>query len=226
MTVAAAAVRAGRRRLAVVAAALLVGALAAWASSRLTWFSATVPTPRGSTDVAVSGAEVLPVPTALAVLALAGIAAAVAVSGLARRVLGVLLVLVALVTVWTVVAAWTSPPDAARLAVLAGTTAAPGASGAVTATAAPVFALVGAVLVVVAGLLLTLREQGMPRMGARYATADPSGAKRSADPDRTAWEELDAGRDPTLDRVDRVDRVDRAPEPRDGPGRGGGERAD
>ncbi|GAY10585.1 tryptophan-associated membrane protein [Pseudonocardia sp. N23] len=198
-------------------AALAVGALATWGGARPTWFSATVPTVRGDVEAAASGIQVQPVPTALALLAAAGIAAAVAVSGVARRVLGGLLALVAVVTVWAVVATCVSPPTAARLAQLAGLTVAPGAAGDVSGTAAPVITLVGAVLVGAAGALLALREKGMPRLGARYDAPSAQRRPAPADPDRAAWEDLDAGRDPTLGPA--PDATD------DRPGRGGGEGA-
>ncbi|MBN9107840.1 MAG: Trp biosynthesis-associated membrane protein [Pseudonocardia sp.] len=233
MTVAAAPARAGRRRLLVVCAALAVGALATWGGARPTWFSATVPTVRGDVAATATGVQVQPVPTGLALLAVAGIAAAVAVSGVARRVLGGLLALVAAATVWAVVATLVSPPSPARLAQLAGLTVTPGAAGGVSGTAAPALTLAGAVVVGAAGVLLLLRDNGMPRLGARYDAPSAQGRPRQADPDRTAWEELDAGRDPTVGPAP-GSAADRGPDPRpdprsgeidDRPGRGGGEGA-
>ena len=225
MTVAAAPARAGRRRLLVVCAALAVGALATWGGARPTWFTATVPTVRGDALAEATGIQVQPVPTALALLAVAGIAATVAVSGVARRVLGGLLALVAVATVWAVVATLVSPPTPARLAQLAGLTVTPGTAGEVSGTAAPVLTLAGAVLVGAAGVLLLLRENGMPRLGARYDAPSARRRPRPSDPDRTAWEELDAGRDPTVGPAAGPMAGEEPDVTDDGPGRGGGERA-
>ncbi|GEL23242.1 hypothetical protein PSU4_21960 [Pseudonocardia sulfidoxydans NBRC 16205] len=225
MTVAAAPARAGRRRLLVVCAALAVGALATWGGARPTWFSVTVPTVRGDALATATGTQVQPVPTALALLAVAGIAATVAVSGAARRVLGGLLALVAVATVWAVVATLVSPPAPARLAQLAGLTVTPGAVGEVSGAAAPVLTLAGAVLVGAAGVLLALRENGMPRLGARYDAPTAQRRPRQTDPDRTAWEDLDAGRDPTVGPTPGTAPGTGPEEIDDRPGRGGGEGA-
>jgi uncharacterized membrane protein (TIGR02234 family) len=215
----------GGRRLLTVAVGLLLGAAATWGASRLDWFTATVSTARGPVDVAATGAQLTPVPGGMALVAAAGVAAAVAVSGVARRVLGGLLAAAALGTGWAVGATAAVRPGAARLADLSGVAVAPGAAAApVVGTAAPVLALAGALAVFLAGLLLVVRERGMPRLGARYAA--PADGRRPTDPDRAAWEELDAGGDPTVDGPGPGDEAPGvAGEARGGPDRGPGERA-
>src|SRR5436309_1638050 len=80
-----------------VAGALAGAAVALWASSRLAWSTELLRHP--GTDVTTvisrSGGESRPL-VPLAVLALAGVAAAIAVSGWPRRVLGVVLALAGL----------------------------------------------------------------------------------------------------------------------------------
>jgi hypothetical protein len=64
----------------------------------------------------------------------------------------------------------------------------------VSATAAPLLAAAGIALVVAAGLVLLLREPRLARLGARYGGTT---RRVEPDPDREAWDALDAGRDPT-----------------------------
>ncbi|WP_232662146.1 Trp biosynthesis-associated membrane protein [Pseudonocardia sp. TRM90224] len=108
--------------------------------------------------------------TGPALLALAGVAGVVAASGVVRRGLGVLLGLVGVL--------------AAGVGV-AGAGAAPG----------PWLAVGGGALLVVTGTFVMLREAALARFGARYSAAGSQAAQR--DPDRAAWQDLDAGRDPT-----------------------------
>jgi hypothetical protein len=101
-----------------------------------------------------------------ALLALAGVAATVALAGVARRMLGALL-------------------------------AAAGVAGAfaMSGTGGTVLAALGIALLVAAGGALLVAERSLARPGARYASRGAD--RREIDPDRRAWEELDAGRDPT-----------------------------
>ncbi len=102
----------------------------------------------------------------IARLAVAGVAATVALAGVARRVLGAVL-------------------------------AAAGVAGAfaLSGTGGTVLAALGISLLVAAGAALLVAERSLARPGARYASRDAH--PREVDPDRRAWEELDAGRDPT-----------------------------
>ncbi|HEY3262500.1 MAG TPA: Trp biosynthesis-associated membrane protein [Pseudonocardiaceae bacterium] len=105
--------------------------------------------------------------SALAVLALAMIAAVLATGGLVRRLLATA---VAAVGVVTVLVARGGAPLPAALGVIA------------------------AAALLAAGVLLATFGHRMPRMGSSYragrAAAGPAG-------ERSMWEELDAGRDPT-----------------------------
>lgn len=109
-------------------------------------------------------------PTGLAWLAVAGIAGVSATSGIARRLVGGLLAVVG-------------------IGALAGAVTAAAAPG---TAAGPWIALAGAVALAAAGGFVAFAEPRLARFGARYARRPAD-----VDPDRAAWQELDAGRDPT-----------------------------
>lgn len=139
---------------------LLLGSAALWGSSQLVW----------DTSADRRGDEVLPSLVPLALLCLAAIAAVVALSGWARRVLGAVVV------------------AAGGTAVFLGVTA----SGALPGRG---LAWLGGFLVLGAGVLLVVRGGAMPRLGGGYQT--PGAAKRSTDPERELWNALERGDDPT-----------------------------
>jgi uncharacterized membrane protein (TIGR02234 family) len=74
-------------------------------------------------------------------------------------------------------------------------------AGSVAAGAGPLPAVLAAVLLLAAGAVLIVGERGLARFGARYAARPAGTAAQPAvvDPDRAAWDALDAGRDPTAD---------------------------
>ncbi len=188
-----------RRSLGVVCLLLLVGAGTSWISGSLTWFSVELPTAtRGTVAASVTGAQIQPTVNAVAAVLLAAVAATVALSGIARRVLGVLVALVGVAAGWTTVARIAVPPTPAELvSARAGlnTGGQPAGTSAVTTSVGPWVAVAAAVLAVSAGVLLVVRERRMARLGARYSA--PGSATPPADPDRAAWQELDDGGDPT-----------------------------
>jgi hypothetical protein len=136
-----------------------------------------------------TGAQAAPSLTGVALLALAGVAGLVATAGVLRRVVGVLLAAAGAVQ--------------GVLAVVAG-----GALG-------PLLAAGGGAVLLAAGVVVVLRERVLPRFGARYAAAGDRRAQR--DPDRAAWEALDAGEDPTAEGLN-----DAGSDPGDGARRGRG----
>jgi hypothetical protein len=62
-------------------------------------------------------------------------------------------------------------------------------------TPAPWLAVLGGAVLLAVGLVVLVRERRLPRLGARYAA--PGARPAPTDPDRAAWQDLDAGRDPT-----------------------------
>jgi len=160
------------RGLAAACGGLVVAAGVLWGASALAW---TAPGAGGSTvaDPASAPSAL----TGVALLALAGVAALVATSGVPRRIVGALLGVVGgLVVVATA---------AAVLAV------------SVAVGGGPLLAVGGGLLLAVVGCAVLLREPQLRRLGARYAAAGTPSAH--ADPDRAAWAALDEGRDPTAD---------------------------
>jgi hypothetical protein len=150
---------------------LLLGALALWGASGLTWATEAVERPgAAATTIARSGSDVAPELVPLAVLCAAAVAAVVALSGWVRSVLGGIVLATGLGAAWVAVAARGSLPPRG-------------------------LALLGALLVVAAGVLLLVRGRAMPRLGGRYQT--PAAAKGSADPDKDLWRALERGDDPT-----------------------------
>jgi uncharacterized membrane protein (TIGR02234 family) len=189
---------AGRRRLVLVCVALLLSAGALWAASRLAWFTAGVDAVgRGRVSVVAIGADLLPALTGVALLALAGVAAAVALAGALRRALGLLLAAAGAYVGVAVARLLVVRPSAAELAALPGAPAGGTGVGVAAVGVGPAPAALAAVLLVAAGAVLLLQESVLPRFGARYATRPAAPA--AADPDRAAWDALDAGRDPTAE---------------------------
>ncbi|HEY0449548.1 Trp biosynthesis-associated membrane protein [Actinophytocola sp.] len=117
------------------------------------------------------GADTPQYGTALAFVALAGFAGTVAVGGWGKRVVGGVVVLAG---------------------VLAGVPS-------VTADGTGLgrwIALLGAVLLVVAGFLVIRSAPRLPTLGARYQSANAR--RRSGDPDKDLWDGLSHGEDPTV----------------------------
>ncbi|HEV2784011.1 MAG TPA: Trp biosynthesis-associated membrane protein [Actinophytocola sp.] len=168
-----------KRPLWIVTGALLAGALGLWVSSRLTWGTSRLQHPGtdATTVVLTHGAGVAPL-VPLAVVALAGIAAAVALSGWPRRILGVLLAGAGLAAV--------------AMGVFADAT--------VTTDFVPwgrILGVAAGVLIVLAGVLLVWRGGRLPRLGATYEV--PGATRREDDRDGDLWQALSQGKDPTTD---------------------------
>ncbi|HEY4418421.1 MAG TPA: Trp biosynthesis-associated membrane protein [Pseudonocardia sp.] len=166
------------RTLLVACAGLAGSAVLLWGASATVWFRIAGPPGRSATES--TGAQVAPSLTGVALLALAAIAAVVATGGPLRRAVGALLALVGIVVGVVVVQSVVAPP-----------------AGQIARTAAPLLAVAGAVVLLLVGVFVLLREPRFPRFGARYAA--PGARPVETDPDRAAWQALDAGVDPTAD---------------------------
>ncbi|WP_083751842.1 Trp biosynthesis-associated membrane protein [Saccharothrix sp. ALI-22-I] len=138
-------VRPDRRPLWIVVALLLLGAVALWGASGITWDA--------SADR--SGAEVVPALTPLALLCLAAIAAVVALSGWVRRVLGVVVLLAGGVAAFQAVG--TDGPVLGRGLVFAGA----------------LLVVAAGALLVVRGSSMPRLGGGYQTPGAAKRTADP-----------------------------------------------------
>ncbi|MHA6783820.1 Trp biosynthesis-associated membrane protein [Pseudonocardia saturnea] len=177
------------RLLGLACVGLVVSAAALWGASQAVWYRVgTTVAGRAAQLVDVTGAQARPSLGGVALLALAGIAGVVAAGGLLRRAVGGLLALAGAVVAGAAVLSLVVPPSASE-------------GGSVTATTpAPWLAVLGGAVLLAVGLVVLVRERRLPRLGARYAAGRVGdGAARPAptDPDRAAWQDLDAGRDPT-----------------------------
>jgi uncharacterized membrane protein (TIGR02234 family) len=201
-------------------AALVLDALGAGAVLLIAlrpWQTVVTPRPAPLQDdtLHLSGRTVDSAPTALALVALAGVVAVIATRGTVRRVVGAVLTFAGLAVVWRSVAAAGAISSARarsfvtthhRSVVVTDTHPRVGVS-----SAWPVLSVVGGLLVVVAGALVVWQGHRWRAMSSRYeaATAPPDGdlEAREAARQRTAaalWTELDRGLDPT-DPTDTTD---------------------
>ncbi|TNC23934.1 Trp biosynthesis-associated membrane protein [Amycolatopsis alkalitolerans] len=172
-----------KRPLWIVAATLLLGAAALWGGSRLVWSAQQRDGGvRGMLLETQTGAQHSGALVPLAVLAVAGVAGAVATGGWPRRVLGVVLAVAGLWACWIAVDGVSFsgfPPGAPVWQMFLGRA----------------LTLLAGILVLLGGLIATKRAGAMPRLGARYAA--PSVKKTARDPDTELWEALSEGEDPT-----------------------------
>jgi len=197
-------VSSGRRTLLSVCGALGLAAVALWVSSALVWYRVTAEVPlRGAVPVTFSGEQVRPVLGGAAPVALAGIAAVLALSGPVRRILGALLAAlggwVAAEAVFvmfgpsplageSIAPAFPLPPPGIPLDALR--------HQPLVVTPAPLLAVFAGCALLVAGGLMVREEPRLPRFGARFSAPDRTHGP-SPDRDRSWWEALDAGEDPT-----------------------------
>ncbi|WP_300009668.1 Trp biosynthesis-associated membrane protein [Pseudonocardia sp.] len=192
----------GPRLLGTVCVGLLVSAAALWGASVAVWYRVPVAVP-AERVVDVTGAQVQPALGGVALLAVAGVAGVLAIGGVARRMVGVLLGVAGAAIVVVGASALVADPFAAA----AGSLPLPPPGGTADAlrnrpgetTPAPLLAVVGGLVLLAVGAVVLVRERRLPRFGARYSAARgrDGAARPPADPDRAAWQDLDAGLDPT-----------------------------
>jgi len=203
--------------------ALLAGAAGAGLvvlAARQAWAHAifTPPRPLPAQDIAVTGQQLVPLASALALAALACLAAVIATRSVLRRAVGVLLAVLGAATAAAVLAGLRAPAvlAAARASALAGplggsTTSGTPSGGAVheVVIAGPgrailagapwrAAALAGAVAIVLAGLATIWRGPRWPVMSARFERS-PQGPRRAGADSATMWESLSRDVDPTVD---------------------------
>jgi uncharacterized membrane protein (TIGR02234 family) len=205
---------------------LLVGAAGAGLvvlAVRQTWAQAifTPPRPLPTEDIAVSGQQLIPLASALALAALACLAAVIATRSVARRVVGVLLTALGLGTLAAAAAgvtasgvlataqadaadgtlggsttSGTSPGGASHAIVIAGS------AGHAVMSGVPwrAVAFVGALAIILAGLATVWRGPRWPVMSARFDREGQRQSQPAAD-SATIWESLNHNLDPTADSV-------------------------
>ncbi len=175
--------RPSRRPLWMIVGALLLGALALWGASRLTWFAEFRDGGvRGTVLYRETGEQRATALVPLALLALAGVAGVIATGGWARRVLGVVLALAGVAAVWAGVAGVRFSGFAAGLPVT-------------EMLLGRGLAVLGGILVAAGGLAAVKGAAETARLGTKYAA--PATRKKVRDPDAELWEALSEGEDPT-----------------------------
>jgi len=187
---------------------------------RQTWAQAvfTPPRPLPAQQISVTGQQLVPLASALALAALACLAAVIATRSAARRVAGALLAALgaaAAVAAGTGIRA-SSVLTAAQAGAAAGTlggsttggTSPGGASHAVVIAGSPghalvtgaswqAAALIGAAAIVLAGLATVWRGPRWPVMSARFERPGQQPRQRAAADSATMWESLSRDLDPT-----------------------------
>ena len=188
-------------------------------AARQAWAHAvfTPPRPLPAQDIPVTGQELVPLASALALAALACLAAVIATRSVVRRAVGVLLAVLGAGTAVAVLASLHTSAilAAARASALSGplggstTSGTPSGGtvheiviagpGRVVMVGAPwrAAAVAGAIAIVLAGLATAWRGSRWPVMSARF---ERSGATRSRGTDSASmWESLSRDVDPTVD---------------------------
>lgn len=172
-----------KRPLWTIILALLLGALALWGASRMVWFAEFRDEGvRGTVLYTEPGEQRATALVPLALLALAGVAGAVATGGWLRRVLGIVLVLAGAAGVWNGV-------DGIKFGGFA-----PGLPG-TEIVLGHLIAVLGGILVALGGLAAIKWAGAARKLGARYAAPGAKAARK--DPDTELWEALSEGDDPT-----------------------------
>ncbi|WP_245650653.1 TIGR02234 family membrane protein [Nocardia harenae] len=208
----------GRRRFPVGPVLLLaVAAGLMWVASRMTWV--TVTSSDGLTEPRtdeLAGGTWFGALTPLALVLLAAIAAVFAARGWLRRLLGVLVTLVAAVTAVPPFALLTDSGDPGqRGATLAELPGRAEVTGVQTAVFPAVLALAAALAAFAAGVLLARMPRESAELSGRYdvpavrraaAGAELDKARSGEDAElteRVLWDAIDAGADPTADPAPR-----------------------
>jgi uncharacterized membrane protein (TIGR02234 family) len=165
---------------------VLLSAGRQWAHTSLTGVDGT-----GRSTLSVTGHQVAPSITAVGIALIALAAAILASNGILRRVVGVLVVLVAGAAIGAAVTARGDVSTALRHREVGSTGLAVHAS----ANGWWILTVVGGLLALAAGVLTVFYSEQWSRMGEKYDA--PSATRPAKDPATVAWEALDRGEDPT-----------------------------
>lgn len=192
---------AGRRHRGRVAATLLVSALATAAVSVPVWLHAAGSSAaRGEVDVPVTGTQVAPAVLAAAVALLAAAAAVGLVGRVGRWVVAAVVAGAGVTVVASALTVLADPEGAARV-VVASVTGVGALVGPPDPTAWPVVAVAVGVLdaVVAVLVLVSSRRWAAPtaRFGAVEGASGAGAVRAEPDDDRSAWDALSRGDDPS-----------------------------
>ena len=154
------------------------------------WAHTTSTAGGGRTLLTVTGRQVAPSLTAVAIALFALAAAIVASSGVMRRVVGVVVVTVAAAAIGVALNARGQVSSALRSREVIR-----GVAVHATANGWWIVALLGGILSLAAGVMTVFRSRQWSRMGEKYDA--PTAPRPAKDPATVAWEALDRGEDPT-----------------------------
>ena len=202
-----------RNRHAIVAVAgLAVAAGCVWASSKMTWVQVTSEDGLGEARTeAIDGSGWAAASVPLAVVLIAAIAAVFAVPGRWALLGGVVVAAVGLGAAVPGVLMLLAGADSTQAGRIAELPARATVTGAETAVLPPLLAVIGGALAVVSAVVWAMRPSGLSakydapaarrRNGASstWRPADDETAQDSTTTQRSMWDALDAGIDPTAD---------------------------
>ncbi|MEU1418462.1 MULTISPECIES: TIGR02234 family membrane protein [unclassified Kitasatospora] len=190
--VSAAPARSGRRTLGLMLLLTVLGAVLVLTAVGRVWADGVA----GTLEVSVTGSRISELPGGLALVAMAAALAVFAVRGAGRIAVGLLTLLAGLGAAATAAAGAGDSAaldgEAARKLALSGTTATE-----VGHTGWPWVALVGGLLLALAGLLVVRYGRSWPAMGSRYDAPTRTAPAKAAETPADLWKALDRGEDPT-----------------------------
>lgn len=197
--------RAARREFLAVLLTLAAGGVLGLVAAGRPWGSVALHSSFAQTSASVSGNDLVPLASAVPLVALAAVILIPAVRGTGRRVVGAVLILLAAATAVATAAAAADLTGRIERWVVS-TPDHGGAAGEISTTPAwPVTGVCASVVVLVVGVLVVLRGPRWPGMGSRYERPDSrrtagqggAGADGAAASPAEAWDALDRGDDPT-----------------------------
>lgn len=187
---------------------LAIGAATILLCATRAWQTLTTPRSRPFADdvLAVSGRTIDAAPTALALVALAGVVAVIATRGVLRRVVGALVALAGLASIWRCISAMSAVSPSRARAIVHDKhphVVQSDALGPVVVTHPTwgVLSIIAGVLVVVAGVVIAVRGGRWAAMSARYDAPAAPGVdpeQERARADASLWTALERGEDPTV----------------------------
>lgn len=181
---------------------LVVGAGAGLLVATRTWQTLTVSrqAPLGDLIVDVTGRKIDAAPTALFLVALAGVVAVIATGGVWRRLVGLILVAAGAVTVWRSIAGRSGLSGSRAWQVVTDKLPSVGQANdsisVSTGSVWPVLSAVCGALILAAGVLATWRGGAWSGMSRRYENA-PTPEDEAARANVSLWNALERGDDPT-----------------------------
>ncbi len=179
----------------------VIGSGAALVLSDRNWQTVSTPQPSRVDVLELTGRTVDSAPTALALVALAGVVAVLATKGVLRRGVGVVIALAGAGVVWRVLVS-SGPVSVSRSRSLVTdrhrtVSVSDVVPRIVTHAAWPTLTAVAGVLVLAAGALIAWRGHRWHVMSAKYEAPVPDSQQDQTTASTALWSALDRGEDPT-----------------------------